>query len=531
MSKSRLFLTKPLPQLFSESKESGGLKRSLTALNLTTLGIGAIIGAGIFVLTGQAAAQYAGPGIVLSFIISGLACGFAGLCYAEFASMIPIAGSAYTYSYATLGEFLAWIIGWDLILEYLFAASTVAVGWSGYVVSFLKDLNIFIPPQLTGAVGTVMVDVPDMGWKPLNDTFAQTLASSGIQVDSLAHVTSVINIPAMFIVALLTTLLVIGIRESANFNNLMVITKVSVIIIFIVIGFMFVKSVNWHPFIPANKVEATPMSEYGGFWGWLKAYSHEFGKYGIGGILRGAGVIFFAYIGFDAVSTAAQEAKNPQRDMPIGILGSLGISTVLYILVAIVLTGIVSYKTLNVADPVAVGVDAMGKSMFWLRPIVKVAAIAGLSSVILVMLLGQPRIFFSMSNDGLLPPVFSKVHPRFKTPYISTIITGTVAMIIAGVLPINILGQLVSIGTLLAFIIVCLSVIILRKRKPDIERPFKTPWVPLVPILGVSFCLLQMISLPLDTWLRLIIWMAIGFAIYFFYGVKHSKIRQNTPEE
>jgi len=531
MSKSRLFLTKPLPQLFSESKDSGGLKRSLTALNLTTLGIGAIIGAGIFVLSGQAAALYAGPAIVLSFIVSGLACGFAGLCYAEFASMIPIAGSAYTYSYATLGEFLAWIIGWDLILEYLFAASTVAVGWSGYVVSFLKDLNIFIPAQYTGAVGTVLVNVPDMGWKPLTEAFANTLTSSGIQVDSLAHVTCILNIPAMFIVALLTTLLVIGIKESANFNNVMVITKVSVIIVFVALGFMFVKSANWHPFIPANKVESAPISQYGSFWGWLKAYSHEFGKYGISGIFRGAGVIFFAYIGFDAVSTAAQEAKNPQRDMPVGILGSLGISTVLYILVAIVLTGIVSYTTLNVADPVAVGVDAMGKGMFWLRPIVKIAAIAGLSSVILVMLLGQPRIFYSMSKDGLLPPVFSKVHPKFQTPYISTIITGSVAMIIAGILPISILGELVSIGTLLAFIIVCISILVLRKSKPDIERPFKTPWVPMVPILGAAICFIQMASLPLDTWLRLIIWMAIGFAIYFTYSVKHSKIRNSTPRE
>jgi basic amino acid/polyamine antiporter, APA family len=529
MSKSRLFITKPLPQLFSESKESGGLKRSLTALNLTTLGIGAIIGAGIFVLTGQAAAQYAGPGIVLSFIISGLACGFAGLCYAEFASMIPIAGSAYTYSYATLGEFLAWIIGWDLILEYLFAASTVAVGWSGYVVSFLKDLNIFIPPQFTGASGSVLVNVPEMGWKPLTHTFAETLAASGIQVDTLSHVTCVINLPAMFIVALLTTLLVIGIRESANFNNVMVITKVSVIILFIALGFMFVKAANWHPFIPANKIEQTPISQYGSLWEWLKAYSQEFGKFGISGVLRGAGVIFFAYIGFDAVSTAAQEAKNPQRDMPIGILGSLGISTILYILVAIVLTGIVSYKTLNVADPVAVGVDAMGKGMFWLRPIVKVAAIAGLSSVILVMLMGQPRIFFSMSKDGLLPPVFSKVHPKFKTPYVSTIITGSVAMVISGVLPISILGELVSIGTLLAFIIVCLSVLILRKSKPDIERPFKTPWVPFVPIAGALICFIQMAALPLDTWLRLIIWMAIGFCIYFFYGINHSKIRRDNP--
>jgi APA family basic amino acid/polyamine antiporter len=526
MSKNRLFITKPLDQLIHESKDSGGLKRSLSALNLTTLGIGAIIGAGIFVLTGQAAAQYAGPAIVLSFVVSGLACGFAGLCYAEFASMIPIAGSAYTYSYATLGEFLAWIIGWDLILEYLFAASTVSVGWSGYVVSFLRDFNINIPVQLAGATGTVMIDAPGLGWQILTSTLSQTIVSTGVNIDSLPHVTCIINLPAMFIVALLSTLLVIGIRESANFNNIMVITKVSVIILFIVLGFMFVKAANWHPFIPPNRVEATPISEYGSFWEWLKAYSQEFGKYGISGIFRGAGVIFFAYIGFDAVSTAAQEAKNPQRDMPIGILGSLGISTVLYILVAIVLTGIVSYTTLNVPDPVAVGVNAMGDGMFWLRPIVKIAAIAGLSSVILVMLLGQPRIFYSMAKDGLLPQVFSKVHPKFKTPYISTIITGSVAMIIAGVLPISILGELVSIGTLLAFIIVCMSVLVLRKSKPDIHRPFKTPWVPTIPILGAVICFMQMAALPLDTWARLIVWMGIGFCIYFFYGIKHSKIRQ-----
>ena len=490
-----------------ESTDTGhGLKRALTATNLTTLGIGAIIGAGIFVLTGQAAAQYAGPAIVISFIISGLACAFAGLCYAEFASMIPIAGSAYTYSYATLGEFFAWIIGWDLILEYLFAASTVSVGWSGYMVSFLKDFGIHLPAQLTAATGTVLYDVPGQGWKPMTDALKEQLMSSGMAIDSLNHVTSLINFPAMFIVALLTLLLVIGIRESANFNNIMVIVKVSVIILFIAIGFAFIQTANWHPFIPKNT----------GTWG----------HFGWSGILRGAGVIFFAYIGFDAVSTAAQEAKNPQKHMPVGILGSLGISTILYILVAIVLTGIVSYTQLNVADPVAVGVDAMGNSLFWLRPIIKVAAIAGLSSVILVMLMGQPRIFFSMSKDGLLPPVFSKVHPKFKTPYISTLLTGSVAMVFAGILPISILGELVSIGTLLAFAIVCLSIIFLRYNKPELHRPFKTPMVPLIPILGAGICLLQMFSLPLDTWIRLVIWMAIGFVIYFTYGLKHSKLQR-----
>ena len=490
-----------------ESKDSKGLKRTLSALNLTTLGIGAIIGAGIFVLTGQAAAQYAGPAIVISFIISGIACAFAGLCYAEFASMIPIAGSAYTYAYATLGEFFAWIIGWDLILEYLFAASTVSVGWSGYVVSLLKDFHIFLPPQYTAAAGTVLIETPAEGWKELTNILRETLATGGVNADLLPHVTAICNVPAMFIVLVITALLVIGIRESANFNNVMVIIKVAVILLFISFGFAFVRSGNWHPFIPKN--------------------TGEWGHFGISGILRAAGVIFFAYIGFDAVSTAAQEAKKPQKDMPVGIMGSLSISTILYILVAIVLTGMVSYTQLNVADPIAVGVDATG--IGWLKGIIKIAAIAGLSSVILVMLMGQPRIFYSMSKDGLLPPVFSRVHPKFKTPYISTIMTGSVALILAGILPIKILGELVSIGTLLAFVIVCISILVLRYKRPDIHRPFKTPWVPAVPVLGASICLLQMAALPKDTWLRLVIWMAIGFLIYFTYGIKNSRLRRSKP--
>jgi APA family basic amino acid/polyamine antiporter len=404
-----------------------------------------------------------------------------------------------------MGEFVAWIIGWDLILEYLFAASTVSVGWSGYVVSFLRDFGIIIPAQFTAALGTVLVDIPQIGWKAITPELTKSLADSGIAIDSLPHLSAILNLPAMFIVAATTILLLVGIRESAKFNNVMVIIKVFVILLFIGIGFMFVNKANWHPFIPEN--------------------TGEWGHFGWSGIFRGAAVIFFAYIGFDAVSTAAQEAKNPQRDMPIGILGSLGISTILYVLVAIVLTGIVSYTFLNVADPIAVGVDAMGSGLFWLRPIIKVAAIAGLSSVILVMLLGQPRIFFSMSKDGLLPPVFSKIHPRFKTPYVSTLITGFVALILAGVLPINILGELVSIGTLLAFAIVCIGIIILRVKRPDIHRPFKTPLVPLVPILGAGICILQMLSLPWETWARLVIWMALGFVIYFVYGIRNSRLR------
>lgn len=482
---NNIFSTKSMARLMKEtSDEQTGehtLRRTLGKTNLIMLGIGAIIGAGIFVLTGAAASQHAGPAVVISFVVAGVACAFAGLCYSEFASMIPIAGSAYTYAYATLGEFIAWIIGWDLILEYLFGASTVAVGWSGYVTSFLKDFGIHIPVSLCNA--------------PISyDAAAHTYASTG----------AFLNVPAMAIIAIMTTLLVIGIRESANFNNVIVFIKVIVILLFIFLGFKYVKAENWTPFIPEN--------------------TGTFGEYGWSGIIRAAGIIFFAYIGFDAVSTAAQEAKNPQKDMPWGILGSLVVCTILYILVGLVMTGIVPYKWLNDPAPIAVAINATGEGLAWLRPLIKVGAIAGLSSVILVMLMGQPRIFYSMSKDGLLPPSFSKVHPKYKTPYITTILTGAVAMVVAGLFPIGLLGELVSIGTLLAFVIVCGGVLVLRYKQPGLKRPFKTPLFPLVPILGMLSSLGLMYFLPLDTWVRLLVWMALGIVIYFGYSRHHSNV-------
>lgn len=478
-----LWSRKSIAVLQREAAEEGeqGLRRTLSAANLTLLGIGAIIGAGIFVLTGNAAAQYAGPAVVLSMLAAGIACGFAGLCYAEFASMIPIAGSAYTYGYATLGEFVAWIIGWDLMLEYLFGAATVAVGWSGNFVPFLKEFGITFPAAYANA------------------PFAVDAANNFTRVPGAAF-----NVPAMVLVALMTWILVIGIKESARFNNVIVFLKMAIIFLVIGFGFMYVNTANWHPFIPPN--------------------AGRFGEFGWSGILRGAGVIFFAYIGFDAVSTAAQEARNPQKDMPIGILGSLFICTILYVLMALVMTGMVHYSKLNDPAPILVAVAAAGPSLAWLRYAVEVGSLLGLASVVLVMLMGQPRVFFSMARDGLLPPVFGKVHPRYKTPYITTIMTGTIAAIVAGLFPIGLLGQLVSIGTLLAFVIVCAGVWILRVRSPEIPRAFKTPLVPLVPLLGIVSCFGLMAGLPKDTWIRLLVWLAIGLIVYFMYSRNHSHI-------
>jgi len=487
-----LFRRKSVADLQVEVLTDKSLKRALGPVNLTSLGIGCIIGAGIFVLTGKAAAQYAGPGIVFSFMLSGLACAFAGLCYAEFASMIPLSGSAYTYGYATLGEFVAWIIGWSLILEYLFAAGTVAVGWSGYVVSLLKDMHIVIPAAFTSAPYDHTVP-PGAHWWNIWELFAQGWTSSG----------AVLNVPAMLVVAVVTILLVVGIKESANFNNAIVALKLAVIFTFIAVGIGYINKANWHPFVPP----ATGPDQFG----WP-------------GVVRAAGLILFAYIGFDAVSTAAQESKNPQRDMPIALLGSLGICTIIYIAVSLVLTGIVNYTQLNVAAPIAVAINSLGPSLAWLAYFIKIGAIAGLSSVILVLLLGQTRIFYAMAKDGLLPPAFGMVHPKFKTPWLAQVITGVAAMLIAGLFPIGLLGELVSIGTLLAFAIVCAGIFVLRFTDPEIRRPFRTPVFWLTAPLGMASCTYLMVKLPADTWARLIVWMAIGIVVYFAYGYRRSKL-------
>lgn len=475
-----LFHKKPMEVLKAESGSDSSLKRTLSRTNLIALGIGAVIGAGIFVLTGQAAAQYAGPGVAISFIVSALACAFAGLCYAEFAAMIPIAGSAYTYAYATMGRIVAWIIGWALILEYLFSGATVAVGWSGYVVNFVEStIGITIPTALSSA--PIVFDANN----------------------NMSFTGAYINLPAVFIVFIITILLYRGIKESATFNNLVVLLKLTVIALFIIFGWAYINYDNWVPFIPEN--------------------TGNFGQFGWTGVFRASAVIFFAYIGFDAVSTAAQEAKNPQKDMPWGILGSLVICTFVYILVALVMTGMAPFSDLNTAAPIAVAIDIAGEGLAWLGPFIKLGAIAGLSSVILVMLMGQTRVFYSMANDGLFFAPFSKIHNKFQTPYVATVITGAIAMIACGLLPIGILGELVSIGTLLAFMIVCLGILILRYKHPEYERPFKTPLFPFVPIMGILCCGGVMLFLNPIIFVICGIWIMIGLIIYYFYGSKNAK--------
>lgn len=505
-----LLITKPLDKLMREAAAEGqhGLQRALGPLNLIALGIGAVIGAGIFVITGSAAAQFAGPAITLSFVLAGLGCAFAGLCYAELAAMIPISGSAYTYAYASLGELVAWIIGWDLVLEYAFSAATVASGLSANVVSLLQDFGIHLPPQLSETPGRELIFY--QGRWELLATLAPVVKAAGINPDTLPHVTAVFNVPAFVAVCLVTLILIVGVRESANFNFVVVFIKVATVLVFVVVAGAYlwqhpqVAATNWTPFLPENK--------------------GAFGAFGWSGVARGAASVFFAYIGFDAVSTAAQEAKNPQRDMPIGLLGSLVICTVLYLVVAVLLTGVINYSRLNVAAPVALAIDETGVG--WGSLLIKSGTIAGLSTVMLTTLMGQSRIFFTMSRDGLLPPWASAIHPRFKTPWISSIVVGLFIAVFAGLLPINLLGELVSIGTLFAFIIVCIGVWILRAKRPDLARPFRTPWVPFVPVAGIVISLLLMASLPGDTWLRLIVWLLIGFVIYFGYSRRHSRVQR-----
>jgi APA family basic amino acid/polyamine antiporter len=486
-----LFRTKPLDVLMASAESTHGLRRVLGPMNLISLGIGAIIGTGIFVLTGQAAAMHAGPAIVISMVIAGVVSTLAALCYAEFASSVPIAGSAYTYAYATLGEFIAWVIGWDLILEYALGAATVAVGWSGNVDSLLAEFGIRIPAAISAAPGTV------------------------VQLVDGGTATAVFNLPAVLISVLVTILLVRGVEESATVNAVVVAIKVAIILLVIVAGAAFIRSENYVPFIPPN--------------------TGEFGEYGWSGIFRGAAMIFFAYIGFDAVSTAAQEARNPQRDMPRGILGSLAICTVLYVAVSAVMVGLVPYANLGGPAPMAVAVDharAAAAGTVWsglmsaMATLVKIGIVAGLTSTIVVQVLAQPRIFMSMAKDGLLPAWAASIHPRYGTPHITTIVTGVIVAVAAGFTPIGVLGNLVSIGTLFAFVIVSIGVLVLRRTQPNLLRPFRTPWVPVVPIASAVVSLFLMLSLPLATWERLGIWMAIGVAAYFLYGRRHALVAQ-----
>ena len=488
---------KTVAQIQRETQTSE-LKRTLGKWNLLLLGVGCIIGAGIFVRTGSAAALHAGPAVLLSFVVAGIVCAFAGLCYAELSSTLPVSGSAYTYSYTTLGEFAAWIMGSLLLLEYGLAASVVAVGWAGYVVSLLGDFGLAIPPELTGPSGY-----------PLMRDGAQ------VMVDGVG-VTTIFNLPAFLICAVLSVLLVIGVSESAKVNNVIVAVKVSVIVAFIVIGGYMVLSnlaeltaKNWVPFIP----EATGKD----------------GEFGWGGIMRAASIVFFAYIGFEAVSTAGQEAKDPQKDMPFGIIGSLVVCTVLYMLVATVMTLVVNYKGLNVPDPVAVAVDSFGPQWAWFAKLIKIGAIIGLTSVVLVLMYGQTRIFYTMARDGLLPKVFARIHPKYRTPWINTLVVGLIVAVAAGFFDINTLGDMTSVGTLAAFAVVCLTVIWLRNTMPDLPRGFKVPLYPVLPALGILSCLYLITTVEVRV-LIFFAWFMLGaIVLYFVYGMRNSNLQHGDP--
>ncbi len=486
-----LFTKKPLSVIIAQAQEEGShsLKRGMGAFDLTMLGIGSVIGAGIFVLTGQAAAQHAGPAIVLSYVLGGIVCALAALCYAELAAMIPVSGSAYTYTYATLGEFIAWLIAWDLIIEYLFAASTVSVGWSGYFVGWLHDIfHITIPPALA--------DAPFKAGEGFN--FIRTGA--------------ILNVPAVGVVLFTAAVLIAGITESKTFNNVVVAIKVGVVLLVIGFGFAHVNPANWHPFIPP--VETDPVTMHS--------------KYGLPGIFTAAGVIFFAYIGFETVSTAGQEAKNPQKTMPIGILAALAICTTLYLLMCLVITGLASYRELDVPAPVYVAVDHVGQSLAWLKPVVTTGATIGLFSTMLSLLYGQSRIFYAMGRDGLLPPAFGWVHSKRRTPWFGTLVVSLLAALMGGLFPIGILGELVSVGTLLAFALICAGVIYLRIKAPEMERPFKTPLWQVTAPLGVVACLYLVLSLPMVTFVRLFVWMVIGLVVYFLYAHRNAKYREDA---
>lgn len=484
---ARLFARKSIEALTQDAgalQSGAALPRTLSLFSLTCFGVGSTIGAGIFVLTGTVAAEHAGPAVVLSFVLASFACALAGLCYAEFAGMVPVAGSAYTYAYATLGELVAWIIGWCLILEYLFASALVAIGWSGYAVSMAADFGVVLSPAFTQA--------------PLDVTAA-----------GLVFTGAVINLPAVAVVVLCTGLLLAGTRLSARVNEIIVVAKVAVILVVGIAGLLYANGNHFSPMIPPN--------------------SGHFGDFGISGVITGAAIVFYAYVGFDAVSTMAQETHNPRRNVPLALIASLAICTALYVLVALMITGLADYRSLNVPDPVYVAIAQAGPALAWAKPLIGAVVVVGLISALLVTLLGQVRIFYAMARDGLLPKLFMAVHPRWRTPYLGTLVTGISTAVIAGLFPLQLLGELISIGTLLAFAIVCVGVIVLRQRRPDLPRPFRVPGYPWVPLAGIVICIALMLSLPHDTWLRLVIWLVLGFVVYAVYGVRHSQLRQSLP--